>query len=94
MGWKETRLFKAFTGPQGMKELRPRRKTQQRPPKDAVSSGSAPPNETHWIDHAQVGSSRLAPRSTARLCPADHSAPFQLSQEPKTSSILQDTVVL
>lgn len=44
MGWKETRLFKAFTGPRGMKELRPCRKTQQRPPKDAASSGSVPPN--------------------------------------------------
>ena len=70
------------------------RKPQQELPKNAVSSASAPPNRPIGLTRPRSAPPALRPRTQARPCPADLSASFQLSPEPKPSSILQDTVVL
>lgn len=76
-----------------MKKLRSCRKTQQQPPKDAVSAGPEPPRRPFGLTMLRLAPPALEPRSLARPCPTDISAPLQLSWEPKPPSIVQDAVV-
>lgn len=51
--------------------------------------------ETHWANHAQLGSSNSGTQvPNTSPCPTAISALLQLSREPKPPSILQDAVIL